>query len=153
MKFKPHFLIFISILSMTVGTSAMPISEIKTTSAPKPLGAYSQATLVDLSHGKLLFISGQVAIDPKTGKLHEEDIQIATNQTLNNIGEILKAAGSDWKYVARMDVFLKNFADWDGMNIEYIKRFPNGIYPARQTVEVGMENRIEISAIALVPNK
>ena len=52
-----------------------------------------------------------------------------------------------------MDVFLKNFNDWDGMNEVYKKHFPKGKYPARQTVQVGMENLIEISAIAVVPNK
>lgn len=130
-----------------------PVNDIRINNAAKPLGAYSQATMVDLTKGKLLFISGQIAADPKTGKLFEDNINLATNKTLDNIETILKASGSDWKYVVRMDVFLKDFNDWDGMNIEYAKRFQNGVYPARQTVQVGMENRIEISAIAFVPNK
>ena len=74
-------------------------------------------------------------------------------QTLDNIGVLLKAAGSDWKYVINMEVFLKDFKDWDGINEEYAKRFPNNIYPARHTVQVGMDNRIEIACQAWVPNK
>lgn len=130
-----------------------PVKNIETTKAPAPLGAYSQATSVDVSKGKLLYVSGQVAIDPKSGKLLEGDIKTATRQTLDNIEAILKAAGSDWKYVVNMEVFLKDFNDWDGMNEEYAKRFPNKIYPARHTVQVGMENRIEIACMALIPNK
>lgn len=129
------------------------LKNIETTQAPKPLGAYSQATVVNPAAGKLLYISGQVAIDPKTGKLLEDNIHTATNQTLDNIGAILKAAGSDWKYVVKMEVFLKDFNDWDGMNEEYAKRFPNKLYPARHTVQVGMENRIEIACVALIPKK
>lgn len=130
-----------------------PLRDIVTTAAPKPEGAYSQATLVDLSKGKILYISGQVATDPKTGKLLEGDIKTATRQTLDNIETLLKAAGSDWKYVINMEVYLKDFKDWDGMNEEYAKRFPNKIYPARHSVQVGMDNRIEIACQALVPNK
>ena len=120
---------------------------------PQPLGAYSQATSVDVAGGKLLYVSGQIAQDPKTGKLLEGDIRTATRQTLDNIQAILKAAGTDWKYVVNMEVFLKDFNDWDGMNEEYAKRFPNKIYPARHTVQVGMENRIEIACVALIPKK
>lgn len=112
----------------------------------------SQAIKVDLQNTKeLVFVSGQVALDPKTGILLENDIQTATARTLDNVEAILKAAGSDWKYVTRVDIFLKDWSDWEAMNEEYGKRFPNGIFPARQTVVVNMENRIEISCIAIVP--
>lgn len=126
---------------------------ITTKNAATPLGAYSQGVGVDLSKGKLIFVSGQIANDPQTGKLYEEDIKVATRQTFNNIQAILRAAGTDLEHVVRMDVFLKDFKDWDGMNEEYLKYFKAGHFPARQTVQVGMENRIEISCIALVPNK
>ena len=129
-----------------------PVNNIETPNAPKVSGAYSLGTSVDLRKGKLLFVSGQVAEDPKTGKLLEDDIHTATRQTLDNIGAILKAAGSDWQYVVRMDVFLKDFNDWGGMNEEYTKRFAKGKYPARQAVQVTMENRIEISCIAFIPD-
>lgn len=137
--------------------SNTPIQKIDTANAPKALGAYSQALSVDLENTKnLIFVCGQVAIDPKTGKMNEDDIHSATNQTLDNIEAILKEAGSDWKYVVRMDVFLQSErfdADWDGMNEEYAKRFPDGIFPARQTVGVHMDANtlVEISCIAIVP--
>lgn len=129
------------------------INYIETQNAPKSLGAYSQGVAVDLSKGKLVFVSGQIANDPKTGKLFENDIKVATRQTFSNIKAILEAAGTDLQHVVRMDVFLKDFNDWDGMNEEYIKYFKPGQFPARQTVQVGMENRIEISCIAVVPKK
>jgi len=137
--------------------STTPIQKIETTNAPKALGAYSQAISVDLENTKnLIFVCGQVAIDPKTGIMIEDNIQSATRQTLDNVEAILKAAGSDWEYVVRMDVFLQNFdRDWDGMNEEYSKRFTNGIFPARQTVGVRMDDNtlVEISCIAIVPKK
>ena len=146
------------IASLILGTAGAdmpknsPIERIQTRDAAAVLGNYSQAIRVDLEKTKnLVFVSGQVAIDPKTGELREGDIRTATNQTLDNIEVILREAGSDWQYVVRMDVFLKDFNDWDGMNEEYAKRFPHGVFPARQTVEVGMENLVEISCIAVVP--
>lgn len=134
---------------------ASPIEKIDSPNAPKALGAYSQAIAVDLENTKrLIFVAGQVAIDPKTGKMEEENIQKATKRTLDNIEAILHSAGSDWKYVVRMDVFLLDFdRDWDGMNEEYLKRFPDGVFPARQTVGVKMDDNtlVEISCIAIVP--
>lgn len=135
--------------------SASPIQKIESLNAPAALGAYSQGLIIDLENTKnLVFVSGQVAINPKTGKMEEENIHVATNQTLDNVEAILKSAGSDWDYVVRMDVFLQNFdCDWDGMNEEYAKRFPKGVFPVRQTVGVKMDDNtlVEISCIAIVP--
>lgn len=132
-----------------------PLEKIDTPYAPKALGAYSQAISVDLeSTKKLIFVCGQVPIDPKTGQMIEQDIHQATNQALDNVEAILKAAGSEWKYVVRVDVFLQNFdRDWDGMNEEYAKRFPNAVFPARQTVGAKMDDNtlVEISCIAILP--
>jgi 2-iminobutanoate/2-iminopropanoate deaminase len=137
--------------------SASPIKKIESPNAPASLGAYSQALVIDLETTKnLVFVSGQVPINPKTGKMDEDNIHSATNQTLDNIEAILKSAGSDWKYVVRMDVFLQHFdRDWDGMNEEYSKRFPGGVFPVRQTVGVKMDDNtlVEISCIAIVPKK
>jgi 2-iminobutanoate/2-iminopropanoate deaminase len=128
------------------------IDRIATENAPAALGAYSQAVSVDLSKTKrMLFVAGQVAIDPETGALLENDIQTATKQTLDNIEAILTEAGTSWNFVVRMDVFLRDFNDWDGMNAVYAERFVDGVYPARQTVGVDMENLVEISCIAVVP--
>lgn len=146
-------LLMISTWSYACDSSAPPIKTINTNKAPQYEGApFSQGVSVDLRQGKLLFVSGQVAVNPKTKKLREETIQIATSQTMDNIEAILKAAGTDWKYVARMEVFLKDIKEFDGMNEEYKKRFSNGVFPARQTVQVGMDYRVEISAIAFVPD-
>lgn len=134
---------------------ASPIQKIESIDAPAALGAYSQGLIIDLENTKnLVFVSGQVPINPKTGKMEEGNIHAATNQTLDNIEAILKSAGSDWEYVIRMDVFLQHFdRDWDGMNEEYAKRFPKGVFPVRQTVGVKMDDNtlVEISCIAIVP--
>jgi 2-iminobutanoate/2-iminopropanoate deaminase len=98
-----------------------------------------------------VFVSGQVARDPVTGQLVEDDIATATARTMDNIEAILDAAGTGWCSVVRMDVFLRDMNDWEGMNAEYSKRFVSGAYPARQTVGVSMDNRIEMSCIAVVP--
>jgi len=149
-------LIFTSLTALTL-TSAFAdanssaVNFISTADAPKPVATYSQGTTVDLQKGKLLFIAGQLPNDPKTGKFTEDNIQGATNQVLDNIDAILKTAGSDWKYVLRMDVFLKDMKDFGGMDTEYRKRFPNGAYPARQTIQSNIKDRVEISAIAFVP--
>lgn len=128
------------------------IDRIATDGAPAALGAYSQAVSVDLTQAqKLLFVSGQIAIDPATDQLMEDNIQTATRQTLDNIEAILTQAGTSWNFVVRMDVFLRDFDDWDDMNTVYAERFVDGVYPARQTVGVDMDNMIEISCIAVVP--
>jgi len=145
------------LVSWTSICPATPIQKIETLNAPKALGAYSQAISVDLETTKnLIFVCGQVPLNPISGKMIEDDIHSATNQTLDNVEAILKAAGSDWEYVVRVDVFLQDFdRDWAGMNTEYAKRFPNKIFPARQTVGVHMDSDtlVEISCIAIVPKQ
>jgi 2-iminobutanoate/2-iminopropanoate deaminase len=114
----------------------------------------SQAICFNLEQAeKLVFVSGQIELDPQTGKLLQTEIQTATARTLDNVEAILKAAGSGWNYVTRVDIFLTSWSDWEGMNEEYGKRFPNGIFPARQTVVAKLGNRIEISCIAIVPTE
>lgn len=100
----------------------------------------------------MIFVSGQVALSPITYQEEEETIESAVDRTMDNIEAILKEAGSDWQYVVRMDVFLKDPEnDFAGMAKTYGKRFPNGFFPVRQTVGVNMVNRVEISCIAVVP--
>ena len=101
---------------------------------------------------ELVFVSGQVALNPVTLQEEEETIERAVDRTMDNIEAVLKKAGSDWRYVLRMDVFLKDpEKDFAGMAKAYGKRFPNGFFPVRQTVGVNMVNRVEISCIAIVP--
>jgi 2-iminobutanoate/2-iminopropanoate deaminase len=131
--------------------SSNGIDYIKTTSSPAPFGAYSQGVAVDLQKSKLIFVAGQVAKDPKTLKTYENDIELATRQTLDNINAILKAAGTDLNHAVRIDVFLRDLKDWRGMNKEFGKHFESGHFPVRQAVQVGMVDRIEMSCIAYVP--
>lgn len=129
------------------------IKLIQTSDAPKAIGPYSQALTVDLSKGKLLFVSGQSEDDPKTGKVLNKNIAEATNQTMNNIEAILKAAGTSWENVVRVEIYLNDLNDWAEMNKEYKKHFPNGVYPVRSAVQAKNGSRIEMTCIAFVPNK
>lgn len=126
--------------------------KIETSKAPKALGPYSQA--VALQEGRpLLFVSGQLPIDPKTGTLITGDMRILTKQVIDNLEEILHAGGSSLDRVVRVDVFLKDLKDFAAMNEEYAKRFNGSVTPARQTIQVAdlpLGSPIEISCIAAV---
>ena len=140
------------VASVNAAQNDIPINYINTKNAPVPFGAYSQGVSVNLQNGKLIFVAGQVARNPMTKKTIEDDIEAATHQTLNNIEAILKASGTDLNHVLRMDVFLRDAKDWNGMNKEYAKHFANGRLPVRQAVQSGIVDRIEMSCIAYVPN-
>jgi len=126
------------------------LSEIKvvfTEKAPKPIGPYSQAIV----YGNLIFLSGQIPIDPETGDVVRGNIAEQTKQVLNNIQNILKAAGSDLNKVVKVTVFLKDLSLFDEFNKIYGEYF-NEIAPARTTVEVSNLPKgvlIEIDAIAI----
>lgn len=127
--------------------------KIETKQAPAVVGPYSQALRVDLSGKDLLFVSGQLPQDPATGKLIEGGMELAARQTLDNVEAILKAAHCSFNDVVRVDIFLKDFNDFQKMNEEYKKRFDNATFPARQTVQVAklpLDASIEISCIAVV---
>jgi len=118
---------------------------IKTDNAPKPGGPYSQA----IKAGNLLFIAGQLPLNPATGKV-EGDITIQTGQTLENISAILEAAGASMQDVVKTTVYLKNLNDFNAMNAAYEGFFLRNP-PARACVEVsnlGRGSLIEIEAIA-----
>lgn len=122
------------------------------TDAPKAIGPYSPGVVADLSKGKLLFVSGQLPIDPKTGHKIDSDIKSATTQTLQNVLSVLKAAGTDFSHVLRVDCFLLDLKDFAAMNEVYSTYFPPGQAPARQTIQCVIPALIEISCIAIVPN-
>ncbi len=122
---------------------------IRTDSAPKPIGPYSQAVVAS---GNLVFTAGQIAIDPATGKIDGADIAAQTRRALANVGEILKAAGSSPGKVVKTTVFLKDMNEFAGMNAVYAEFFGTHA-PARSTVEVArlpMDVRVEIEVIAIV---
>lgn len=123
-----------------------------TKAAPPAIGPYSQAIVIDGGQS-LVFVSGQIPIDPKTGELIQGDIQALTKQTLDNIEAILKESSSSLSLVIKTEVFLKDLKrDFEGMNEEYAKRFNSENPPARQTVEAAAlpkGSSVEISCIAL----
>jgi len=118
-----------------------------TDKAPKAIGPYSQA----IKFGDILFISGQVPVNPATGEL-TGDIKVQTRQVLENIKSILAAAGASASDVVKTTVFLQNLDDFAAMNEIYGAYFPKEA-PARSTVEVARIPRgalIEIEAIAVI---
>ena len=115
---------------------------------PKPIGPYSQAIKVN----GLLFVSGQVAIDPKTNESLGGDIVQQTERTLENMKGIVEAAGSKLSHVIKTTVFLKNMNEFAAMNEVYARYFSTAP-PARSTVEVARlpkDALIEMELIATV---
>jgi 2-iminobutanoate/2-iminopropanoate deaminase len=113
---------------------------------PKPIGPYSQA----IKSSGFIFLSGQVALDPKTGELAAGDIRQQTERTLNNIKVILEAAGANLHHVVKTTVFLKDLADFSAMN-EVYGRFFASAPPARSTVQVARlpkDALVEIEVVA-----
>jgi 2-iminobutanoate/2-iminopropanoate deaminase len=116
--------------------------------AAKPIGPYSPA----IRAGNLLFISGQVGFDPATGALIDGDISAQTDQVMRNIGELLKAAGTDFGHVVRMTVFLADMNEFAKMN-EVYGRYVTNPPPTRSTVQVARlprDARVEIDVIAVM---
>lgn len=106
---------------------------IESKDAPEAIGPYSQAIACK---GELVFVSGQIPVDRKTGKFAGETIEEQTEQSLKNIEYILKEAGLDMSNVVDVTVLLKDMNDFAAMNGVYAKHF-NGNYPARAAFEVG----------------
>jgi len=113
--------------------------------APKPAGPYSQAVKV----GGFLFVSGQLPIDPKEGKIVAMDIALQTRQVMANIKAILEAAGYALKDVVSTNVYLSSMKLFDPFNSEYAKCF-DGEFPARVTIgcELKAGALVEVSVVA-----
>jgi 2-iminobutanoate/2-iminopropanoate deaminase len=122
--------------------------EILTSSAPAPIGPYSQA----IDTGSMVFCSGQIPLDPSTGAIvGEGDVEAQTRQVMRNISEVLKQAGLGFPQVIKTTIFLKNMADFPKVNAVYAESF-QAPYPARSTVEVARlpkDVAVEIEVIAL----
>lgn len=115
--------------------------------APKAMGAYSPA----IKAGNLLFVSGQIPIDPASGELVTGDIAAQTEQVMRNVGALLRAAGVGFEHVVRTTVFLTDMDEFAAMN-EVYSRHVAAPPPARATVQVARLPRgvkIEIDAIAV----
>ncbi len=114
--------------------------------APKAIGPYSQAVRA----GQLLFVSGQVALDPATGQIVAGDIAAQTRRVFDNLGAVLKAGGRSFADVVRTTVFLADMNDFAAVNDVYGTYFSEP-YPARATVQVARlpkDARVEIDLIA-----
>ena len=126
----------------------MEISTVFTEAAPKPGGHYSQAVV----HNGIVFVAGQLAIDPATGARLTGSIEQQTEQCLKNISEILKAAGSDLNRVLKMTIYISDIEFWSAVNTVY-SRFMGEHRPARAIVpvkELHYGFKIEIESIAAV---
>ncbi len=120
---------------------------INTPDAPAPIGPYNQSVLA----GNLLFISGQICINPKTGELVNGDIKEETTQVMKNLLAILHEAGMQFNRVIKTTIFLTDMKQFAEVN-EVYGSFFNGDYPARETVEVSALPKfvnVEISMIAM----
>tara|TARA_B100001059_G_scaffold203559_1_gene212321 strand:+ start:249 stop:725 length:477 start_codon:yes stop_codon:yes gene_type:complete len=115
--------------------------------APDPVGPYNQAVLIDGT----LYLSGQIALDPKTMEMDNFSIENETIRVLNNIDSVLREAGYDFNDIIKTSIFLTNMEDFTVVNEIYSKRFSKESAPARETVEVSglpKNAKIEISVIA-----
>jgi 2-iminobutanoate/2-iminopropanoate deaminase len=123
---------------------------IRTDAAPAPIGPYSQA----VARAGFLFCSGQVGLDPATGKLAGDDLTAQTRRALENIAAVLAAAGAGFGDVVKTTIFLTDMADFATVNPIYGERFAGGTPPARSTVAVAalpLGAKIEIEVIAALP--
>ncbi len=120
--------------------------KISTNNAPQAIGPYSQA----IETSNMVFVSGQIPVNPETGEM-EEGITSQATRSLNNLKAILEAAGLTTKNVVKTTVFLQNMSDFSEMNKVY-ESFFDGIFPARSCVEVASLPKgalVEIECIAV----
>ncbi len=119
---------------------------IRTGNAPAPIGPYNQA----VQYGNMLFVSGQIALDPKDGSLFVGDIAMETEIVMNNIKAILTEAGMDFSNIIKTSIFLMDMGKFAAVNEVYARYFTDN-FPARETVQVaGLPKgvQVEISVIA-----
>lgn len=128
------------------------LKKVETEKAPKAIGPYSQGVKVSMQNSSLLFVSGQLPVNPETGKLIEGDIAAMTRRVLSNIEAILKEGGTCLEDVVKVEVFLSDIADYKIVSQVYAEFFKGEVLPARQAVEVSslpLGAQLEISCIAL----
>ena len=120
---------------------------IHTDKAPAPIGPYSQA----VQFGNMLYTSGQIAINPATGKLEIEDITAETTLVMENLRAVLQAAGMNFEHVIKASIFVSDMHNFTAINQVYATYFNEATAPARETVEVANLPKfvnVEISMIA-----
>lgn len=127
------------------------VSVVFSEEAPKPIGPYSQAVAVPSGSG-LLFCSGQIALDAKTGQVAATDVEGQTRKVMENIGAVLQAGGSSFDRVVKTTIFLTSMDDFPKVNAIYGSFF-GARPPARSTVEVSRLPKdvlVEIEVVALI---
>ncbi|WP_026897261.1 RidA family protein [Daejeonella oryzae] len=113
---------------------------IHTSSAPAPIGPYSQA----VKAGSMLFVSGQICIDAETGELVNQDINAETSQVMHNISQLLKEAGYQFSDIVKTTIFLSDMAHFAAVNTVYSTFFTSD-FPARETVAVsGLPKNVNV---------
>ena len=120
---------------------------INTDKAPKPVGPYNQS----VKFGNMLFVSGQIAIDPSTGNIVSDSIEAETRQVMENLGAILSEAGMTYENILKASVFVSDMHNYGKINAVYAEYFDEATAPARELVEVANLPKfvnIEISIIA-----
>jgi 2-iminobutanoate/2-iminopropanoate deaminase len=125
----------------------MPNQTVSTDKAPKAIGPYSQGIVA----GELVFVSGQIPLDPQTQQMVQGDVRAQTERVMENLAGVLAAAGVGFANVVKATIFLADLNDFATVNEVYGKRFPNAP-PARSTVQVaGLPKgaRVEIDVIAV----
>lgn len=124
---------------------------VQTEKAPAAIGPYSQAC----HNGRLLFTSGQIALDPATQTLAGEDIQTQTRQVLKNLQAVIEAAGARLGDVLKVGIYLRDMADYPALNAVYAEFFP-AAPPARHAVAVSglpMDVLVEMEAVVALPGE
>jgi 2-iminobutanoate/2-iminopropanoate deaminase len=124
--------------------------EVRTEAAPAPVGPYSQAIV----HGDTLFVSGQIPVDPATGRLVEGGIEAQAERVFANLRAVLDAAGSSFDALLRVSIYLTDLSAFPHVNEIYARQFGEGPKPARSTLGVAalpLGAAIEVDAIAALP--
>jgi 2-iminobutanoate/2-iminopropanoate deaminase len=125
------------------------MQSISTKTAPAAIGPYSQAVRTS----GVVYLSGQIALDPGTGSMIQGSIVAETERVMDNLAEVLRAAGLTFDHVVKTTIYLVDFKDFEAINEAYGRRFTR-MLPARATVQVAAlprGARVEIDAIAVTP--
>ncbi|MBV6627400.1 MAG: Rid family detoxifying hydrolase [Rivularia sp. (in: Bacteria)] len=145
-QIKPH-----QLKTEFSGVVSMSRKVIKTDNAPAPVGPYNQAVVAS---GQMLFVAGQIAIDPRAGNVvYTDDVTKQTERVMSNLEAILTEAGATFENVVKTSVFLKDMGDFAAVNAVYAKYFDEATAPARACVEVSRLPKdvlVEIECIAMI---
>jgi 2-iminobutanoate/2-iminopropanoate deaminase len=128
----------------------MSARELRTGAAPAPVGPYSQA----VAHAGFVFASGQIPLDPATGRIVDGDIEAQTRRVLANLRAVLEAGGASLAQVVRTTIYLVDLSVFARVNAVYAEHFTSDPRPARSTVQVSalpLGALVEIDAIAVLP--